>query len=89
MNCPFCGSEVETISHISFMCTNLGDDDQEACGALVDFPHVSVTSHAKRLFGKRVENDIIDRCVNMLITSYPEHAWLNAACAALRSMKKR
>lgn len=29
---------------------------------------------------------IIEECARELETSYPDHAWLNAACAAIRSL---
>jgi hypothetical protein len=32
---------------------------------------------------------IIESCARELETSFPGHAWLNAACAAIRSMKRR
>lgn len=35
----------------------------------------------------RVRDTVIEECARELETSYPDHAWLNAACAALRSMK--
>jgi hypothetical protein len=28
----------------------------------------------------------IEECAQLLETSYPDHAWLNAACAAIRSL---
>ena len=34
----------------------------------------------------RIRADIIEECARELETSYPDHAWLNAACAAIRSL---
>lgn len=36
---------------------------------------------------KKVREDAIEECAHELETSYPDHAWLNAACAAVRSLK--
>lgn len=33
-----------------------------------------------------VRKATIEACARELETSYPDHAWLNAACAAIRSM---
>lgn len=35
-----------------------------------------------------VRKATIEACARELEASYPDHAWLNAACAAIRSMDK-
>lgn len=35
---------------------------------------------------ERGRQDAIEACARELETSYPDHAWLNAACAAIRSL---
>lgn len=43
---------------------------------------------APNVYAKQIWNEAIEAAAGCLTTSYPEHAFINAYCAAIRSLKK-
>lgn len=42
---------------------------------------------AHTAFDRMLRESVIEVCAKELETSYPDHVWLNAACAAIRALK--
>lgn len=84
----------EAEDHFSLCMADMMDAAREAANGSVDpaYAPIDLTNHHNALKcphcnpGDAVRKAVIEECARELETSYPGHAWLNAACAAVRSL---